>query len=546
MNGKGANGRPAHLMLSPSDGALKASAMAVGVDNIPEEEEDRGVACEVRFPPPLPPSDSDAHDINLKSEAVHSTSMCCRLFGRSYDSASRHSKKGSVSASASPVPAEYKKDKNDGKDKGDKEKEKDRDSLGSLRPRSKKSTDSTGKGAGERLSIFGSTFSGTLGKGRKPPPRYPANTHQEALALPRLTSNSRKTSGHDRPPSASTTGTATPKSTPKPTPKSAYKEAPVGSTSSQGPTLLRKRTSSAPAPPTDARLLSLLKQGQSILEQIGDMDFKGWMRKKGDSTPMSIHPAQTYNLIDNAEEEDELLLMQAAVFLVILIGIEEVHQDRIRHCHHHRLYLRCAELLPNPRAGTPWQILWASQNDRAFITMMGFDVETFRYILKGFAQRWDTTPIPREDVPSNSEPHPERQSLDACGALGLTLHYLGSSMLEIHLQQIFALVPSTVSRYLIFSLKILHETLAGIEEARISMPQTREEFEFNSDLICERHLLLEGAFGGLDGLSLAVQESDDPEIENATYNGWKSAHCINNVLAFGPDGVSAVISKPRS
>ncbi|KAG6906526.1 hypothetical protein DXG01_013459 [Tephrocybe rancida] len=269
MNGKGANGRPAHLMLSPSDGAPKESAMAVGVDNVPELEEDRGVASE--------------------SEAVHSTRMRRRLFGRSYDSAnskldsaSRHSKKSSVSASASPVFAESKKDKNGDKDKGDKEKEKDRDSLGSLRPRSKKSTDSTGKGAGERLSIFGSTFSGTLGKRWKLPPRYPANTYREALALPRLTSNSCKASGHDRPPSTSTTGTATPKSTPKPTPKSAYKEAPVSSASSRGPALLRKRTSSAPAPPTDAKLLSPLKQGQSILEQIGDADFKGWMRKKGD------------------------------------------------------------------------------------------------------------------------------------------------------------------------------------------------------------------------------------------------------------------------
>ncbi|KAG6914452.1 hypothetical protein DXG01_017185 [Tephrocybe rancida] len=254
--------------------------MAVGVDNVPEEEEDRGAASE--------------------SEAIQSTSMRCRLFGRSYDStsskpdsASCHSKAGSFSASASPVIAEYKKDKNSNQDKGDEEKEKDRDSLGSPRLRSKKSTDSTSKGAGERLSIFWSTFSGTLGKGRKPPPRYsaaikvthiekPSHSPHSVITLPWLTSSSRKAPGHDRPPSTSTTGTATPKSTPKPTPQSIYKKAPVGSASPRDPALLRKRKSSAPAPPTDARLLSPLKQGQSILEQIGDADFKGWMRKKGD------------------------------------------------------------------------------------------------------------------------------------------------------------------------------------------------------------------------------------------------------------------------
>ena len=48
--------------------------------------------------------------------------------------------------------------------------------------------------------------------------------------------------------------------------------------------------------------------------------------------------------------------------------------------------------------------------------------------------------------------------------------------------------------------------------------------------------MLRGAFGSIDGLLLAAQESEDPEMENATYNGWKSDHCINNVLVFAPDG----------
>ncbi|KAG6914150.1 hypothetical protein DXG01_002089, partial [Tephrocybe rancida] len=243
MDPVGPPGTPCAL---PERWGAQSECYGCGGGQCPRGREVRPRCCERGlFPPHLPPSDSDAHDINLKSEAAYSTSMRRRLFGRSYDSAnskldsaSRHSKKGAVSASASPIVAGYKKDKNGDKDRGDKEKEKDTDSLGPLRPQSKKSTDSTGtEGVGERLSIFGSTFSGTLGKGRKPPPRYPAaieETHIEKpshsphamFTLPRLTSNSRKASGHDRPPSTSTTGTATPKSTPKPTPKSAYKEAP--------------------------------------------------------------------------------------------------------------------------------------------------------------------------------------------------------------------------------------------------------------------------------------------------------------------------------
>jgi len=53
-----------------------------------------------------------------------------------------------------------------------------------------------------------------------------------------------------------------------------------------------------------------------------------------------------------------------------------------------------------------------------------------------------------------------------------------------------------------------------------------------------QHPLLDGAFGSIDGLSLLVQESDDPELKNAMYNGWKTSHCINNGLAFSLEGNS--------
>jgi len=61
----------------------------------------------------------------------------------------------------------------------EKEKEKDKDvssiatSSSTRHARQKKSIDNgRSGGGGERLSIFGSAFSGSLGKSRKPPPRY--------------------------------------------------------------------------------------------------------------------------------------------------------------------------------------------------------------------------------------------------------------------------------------------------------------------------------------------------------------------------------------
>lgn len=81
-------------------------------------------------------------------------------------------------------------------------------------------------------------------------------------------------------------------------------------------------------------------------------------------------------------------------------------------------------------------------------------------------------------------------------------------MLEISLQQIFALTPSTVSRYLDVTKKILLETIRAMDEGAIGLPQTLEEFVAESELICVRHPLLDGMFGAIDGLALTAQEAD--------------------------------------
>jgi hypothetical protein len=168
---------------------------------------------------------------------------------------------------------------------------------------------------------------------------------------------------------------------------------------------------------------------------------------------------------------------------------------------------------------------------------MGFDVETFDHILlAGFAEKYYGNAIPWDDTDKSGTSRPGRRSLDATGALGLVLHYLNSTMRELSLQQIFALVPSTVSRYVRFALDILLETLKAMPDASIQWPRDETEFEECNNLILQRHPRLLGAFGGVDGLNLPVQTSEDHEIENATYNGWLSEHFVSSVLVFSPKG----------
>lgn len=141
--------------------------------------------------------------------------------------------------------------------------------------------------------------------------------------------------------------------------------------------------------------------------------------------------------------QDALLALSAAM---IVVGGNQTNELRAARRSETRQYLCRDQLLPDPRQNTPWQALYHSRNDRAFITTMGLDVKTFDHVLNsGFASCWNQTPVHRNDTDPDGAPRPGRRSLDAAGGLGLILHYLSSTMTEISLQEIFAIVPSTVS-----------------------------------------------------------------------------------------------------
>ncbi|KAJ7750684.1 hypothetical protein DFH07DRAFT_544735 [Mycena maculata] len=245
--------------------------------------------------------------------------------------------------------------------------------------------------------------------------------------------------------------------------------------------------------------------------------------------------------VQEDEIDDEQFLAGTAMS-IFLLGAIEAHRLRTERRRPSRLYLCRPQLLPNPREATAWQVLFRSRSDRAYITTMGFDVATFNRILDaGFDVAWNTTPIPREDAVGTGKTRPGARSLDGSGALGLLLHYLNSTMREISLQQIFALIPSTISRYITFGLKLLLAILRRMPDAAIRWPEA-DEFSTYNELIVARHPRLTGAFGSVDGLNLACQTSDDEEIENATYNGWLCEHFVSSVLVFSPQGESQFCS----
>ncbi|KAF8204568.1 hypothetical protein BJ912DRAFT_938742 [Pholiota molesta] len=271
-------GRPAQLLISPnSEGNLKESA------------------TKSKLVVPINTADDDRGHMS-DGDIAPSKSMRRRLFGRSQDSTASFGRPSPLpSPTVRDTPDKDLKDKDSIKDsiKDGKEKDKrDSASLSSRHARTKKSLD--GGKHGDRLSIFAGTFSGTLGKSRKPAPSagddsQPAEKTSK-FTLPRLhgpgmrksSSVSQRTtdSGSQRDTLIGSHHDASPKDWEKEGLKKDH-------------SMLRKRTLSNPhiaaasanaskAQDTVNGVSGPIQQGVNILGQIGEPDHAGWMRKKGD------------------------------------------------------------------------------------------------------------------------------------------------------------------------------------------------------------------------------------------------------------------------
>jgi hypothetical protein len=82
-----------------------------------------------------------------------------------------------------------------------------------------------------------------------------------------------------------------------------------------------------------------------------------------------------YALVNDTEEmalldDKEDTTMLAAT---LVASAEFARLDCVNTRNPRRLYLCRAQLLPDPHCNTPWQLLYESQNDHAFITTMGIN-----------------------------------------------------------------------------------------------------------------------------------------------------------------------------
>ena len=190
-----------------------------------------------------------------------------------------------------------------------------------------------------------------------------------------------------------------------------------------------------------------------------------------------------------------------------------------------------------PLAHSPWRRLLASRNDQAYITMMGFDCESFDRILDKFGPMFSGhTPFDESGmIVEFNYTRGRKRKVQPADCLGLVLVWTRTRGSLNVLQLVFGLTYSNLSVYLRFGIRLMVETFKNDPLARIAIPSI-DEIETFKAAFAERHPLLTDCWATMDGLKLYLQSSGNSDIQERFYNGWTHDHYVTSVFCFCPDG----------
>ena len=186
---------------------------------------------------------------------------------------------------------------------------------------------------------------------------------------------------------------------------------------------------------------------------------------------------------------------------------------------------------------SPWRRLLASQNDPAYLTMMGFDCESFDRILEKFGPMFSGhTPFDESGMIVEFEyTRGRKREVQPEDCLGLVLVWTRTRGSLNVLQLVFGLTYSNLSVYLRFGIRLMVETFRKDPLARVAIP-SREDIETFKVAFAKRHPLLNDCWATMDGIKLYLQLSGNSDIQERFYNGWTHDHYVTSVFCFCPDG----------
>ncbi len=185
----------------------------------------------------------------------------------------------------------------------------------------------------------------------------------------------------------------------------------------------------------------------------------------------------------------------------------------------------------------PGKKLLKLRNNQAYITMMGFNCESFDKIVKKNGPMFSShTPfnesgfiVPFEYVSG------WKRNVQPEDCLGLVLVWTRTRGALNVLQLVFGLTYTNLSVYLRFSIRLLSETFHDDPLAQVCLPSPEEISKYKA-AFGEQHPLLHDCWATIDGLKLYFQQSGNTEIQEQFYNGWTHDHYVTSVFCFCPDG----------
>jgi hypothetical protein len=226
-------------------------------------------------------------------------------------------------------------------------------------------------------------------------------------------------------------------------------------------------------------------------------------------------------------DEDELVLVSVLIVVTAAVVLERMKLNT-----NYRHYVERSGLLHPRRETTPWKRLMESGTSRTFINLIGFDRETFDYLLSFFGPVYNS----RSPYEYASSADPARRHLDAAGCLALILFWYSTTADDAVLCLIFGTTPAVTALYRDFGLKILAEILPLVPEAKIAFPNPGE-YESIAAVIALYEPMVKNVIGFLDGCNLKLVDLEDKMRQNGYYNGWEETVWVSNLFVFLPSGV---------
>ena len=184
----------------------------------------------------------------------------------------------------------------------------------------------------------------------------------------------------------------------------------------------------------------------------------------------------------------------------------------------------------------PWERLINFGDDGSFLTMTGFSRPAFLIL---------ETILKPPPPPFKLGGRPSKLNFRA--QLGLFLMWCCSRMKIKELCLLFGCVPSSAHRYLKKMLSRAAPILRKHPDAVVKFPDVPEMARL-ANLVALREPRVRNVVGFVDGCSIKIECTSEPNIQNAYYDGFTCDTCVNNVLLFSPEGkiLFAAINFPGS